>query len=111
MVVHEPSTPSEHPPQYSAPRIATGALIVEEGDPCARCTNCKESFLLTVDGYHPHLLDERRNFLFADKERYGHLNGGVLYDWAPVTECPGCGKPLAETAGPTYGWGGAPVSF
>jgi len=90
-------------PRSVVPPNALGALISEEGDPCAQCQRCRERFLLTVDGYHPHLLDKRGNFLFADRHMYSEV--GILYDWEPVTDCPNCHEPLSELAGFTYPYG------
>jgi hypothetical protein len=83
-----------------------GALIAEEDDPCARCEGCGTRFLLTVDGYHSHLLDEDGCFLFANRERYEHLGAAILYSWEPISHCPHCRTPIKESAGPTMCWGG-----
>jgi hypothetical protein len=104
MVIHETPKPRDHPPQYIAPPVALGALIAEAGDPCSRCTNCREMFLLSTDGYHSHLCGDNKEFLLAN-DCYNYLDGGVLYDWAPVTDCPNCHQPLYIVAGPTYYWG------
>src|ERR1035441_8609227 len=99
MLTHESPTPSFIRCGGPPPHNATGALICEAGDPCAQCMECKERFLLTVDGYHPHLLDENRNFLFVNKDLYPKIDGGILYDWEPVTDCPNCHLPLFVLAG------------
>jgi len=109
MLTHESPHPAyiRQPGGGVAPENALGALICEEGDPCAKCQRCNERFLLTVDGYHKHLLDEHGNFLFTNRDLYEGAR--ILYDWEPVVECPNCHEPLSELAGFTYPWGETPT--